>query len=424
MASVNSFTDYGFLKRTYSSVIRTSLNNDLPLYSRLEDVLDQVTLGGAGLYWGVRMGRHHGTHAIGEDATLSTPTRATEKQAAATPAEIWGRAQLTAKVMAMAKSSADAFETAITNEMENLTTSTKQTLGRQVIGNKVSGNANVGILGLVNVADTTTATLPVDNCNPTQFYPGQLLVIGTAAELNAGTGAAAVVSSVSVTTATTCTLTLVSAVAIVNDDLIAEGTNASSTSNGYTRELVGLNHIVDNAGALFDIDPATYTKWKATVHSASSQPWPEKLLNTLLVAIRTKAGREKMPNVLAMHDLTYLEFEEDKRPDRRYVAKELAQGFEDRNPQYTFMDAVLDEVMDPWVQVGSILAVNTKVLGMAWPEPLDFFDTDGNDRLRVANKTTIEMIYGGIGQMVAFERHCHGRLDSIAVDLTNIQLRE
>lgn len=110
MASVNSFTDYGFLKRMYSGVIRTSLNNDLPLYSRLEDVLDQVNIGGAGLYWGVRMGRHHGTHAIGEDATISTPTRATEKQAAATPAEVWGQAQLTAKVMAMAKNSADAFE--------------------------------------------------------------------------------------------------------------------------------------------------------------------------------------------------------------------------------------------------------------------------------------------------------------------------
>lgn len=424
MASVNSFTDYGFLKRMYSGVIRTSLNNDLPLYSRLEDVLDQVNIGGAGLYWGVRMGRHHGTHAIGEDATISTPTRATEKQAAATPAEVWGQAQLTAKVMAMAKNSADAFETAVTNEMQNLMESTKQTLGRQVIGNKVSGNANVGILGLVVGTVSGSATVPVDNCNPTQFYPGQLLVIGTAAELDAATGVAAVVSSVSVTTATSCTLTMTASVTLADNDLIAEGTNASATSNGYTRELVGLNHIVDNAGTLFDIDPTTYTKWKATVHSASSQPWSEKLLNTLLVAIRTKAGREKLPNVLAMHDLTYLEFEEDKRPDRRYVAKELAQGFEDRNPQYTFMDAVLEEVMDPWVQVGSILAVNTKVLGMAWPQPLDFFDADGNDRLRVANKTTVQFIYGGIGQMVAFERHCHGRLDSISVDLTNIQLRE
>jgi hypothetical protein len=410
--STNSYEE--LLKNVYEPLIQKQINDSVPLYERIKESTSEVQVSGRGLTWAVDLGRVASFHALGEGDTLPTALVGTEEQATATPKEAWGRVQFTKRVMAMSKSNQGAFANVVNRSMEKLTERAKENIGRQIIGNKVSGNTNTGILGAVNVADGAVTTLPIDTGSMYHFFVGQTLAIGTGAELAAGTpDATATVTAVdhsgnSVTIAST---------AVDNNDLIVEGT---TSSNAYGSEITGLDFIVsDEDDGLYGVTGHSGT-WSAYIdgNSGVDRNWSSSLMNKVGYGVKVRSG--KHPEVIACHTLSMLEIPEELRQDVRYQAQELKGGFKRGALKWMIGDKEAEIVTDDFVKLGQFLFLSPSDLRRGMTEPLGFLDDDGRNMLRVANTVSFEMIFGCIMELVAFRRDTHGKLEDIAVDTTNL----
>lgn len=415
--TTTSYTD--LLKNVYEPMIQKQINDSVPLLDRIKESTSEVQIAGKGLTWAVDVGRVPSFHALGEGGTLPTAGVGDEAQATSTPKESWGRVQFTKRTMSMSKTNQAAFANVVNRSMEKLAERAKENLGRQLVGNKVTGNNNSGILARVNVADGTVTSLPVDSGSMYHFYEGQTIAIGTDGELSGGTpDATATVEGVD---HASNTLTISSAT-VDNNDFIVEG---GSSSNAYGYELTGLDFIVnDEDDDLYGVNTGDYGSWSAHINDNSGvdRNWSSTLMNKTGYGVKIKGG--KFPEVIACHTLTMLEIPEELINDVRYQAQEIKGGFKRGALRWMLGDKELEIITDDFVALGTFYFLSPSDLRRGMTEPLGFLDDDGRNMLRVANQVSFEMIFGCIMELVAFRRNTHGKLEDISVDTTNLPGRD
>ncbi len=91
--------------------------------------------------------------------------------------------------------------------------------------------------------------------------PGMKLRIGTGADLLTNGGGSDYCTVASITSHTVFETT--GNITVVDGDYVVSA--VASTENAYAKEMTGLDYLVDNAGTVQGIDPATYTQWTSTV---------------------------------------------------------------------------------------------------------------------------------------------------------------
>lgn len=410
MATTSTTYD-ALLKNVYGPGIAAELNTTHPILDNLED-LDTLSEGGRQFIWAVQYDRNKSFRGVSESGTLPTAGTSTNVNGSATTVTLAGRVELTKQIMDKSKKGdRSAFAAAMKREMAVLKESAMNDFHRQLWGTDISGITTTGVITKVTTGDTS-ASIVFDSVE--NIEAGQLLAIGTAAELT-GTGSPvyAVVSSVAVSTKT---VTFTGSVTVVTGDLVVLG---ESTGNSYGNEIYGLDYIINNADDnLFGIDTGNYPRWKSTVlsNSGTGRDLTLDLMQQLIDDVARTSGEEG--GDLWMSTAIRREYIALLLPDVRFSPQQLKGGFQ----QLTFSGGTSKPTplyVDWKCPNGKLFYINKNYLKKYVDYDWGFMDEDGRVLRNVANKANFEATFISERNMVTTRRTVHGKLTDLNYTLTS-----
>jgi len=404
------------LKEFYGPGLIGSLNKDIAYFDALSEAGAEVELGGRGLIWPVHTKWSGGVGAIGENATLPTAGTQTRTRATANAKEIYGRIELTRKVMASSKTSKMAFVDALDSEMDALESELKKQLNRQLLGNNAvvgSGGSepNTGILTKITTGAGSGTAHTVDTTH--QLHSGMKLRIGVAGDIptHAGSVVTAVIDSVDSRTG----ITLTSSTATVTGDLVTVGDDDFTS---FTHELFGLDHLIEeDDDDLFGIDvSATGSSWKAHVddNGGTNRSLSHERMDAMFDGVYERGGQR--PNFVIGHNSFAREVKKLMEGDVRYEPQTYKGGFQ-RN-MLVWNSGTQDVVImsDHMCLPNRAYFLNLEFIKMAYLDRFDWLDEDGAVLSRISNKANFEAAYGAMLEQIVTKRNAHGVLKDISVN--------
>tara|TARA_Y100001937_G_scaffold121314_1_gene179889 strand:+ start:19 stop:1314 length:1296 start_codon:yes stop_codon:yes gene_type:complete len=411
------------LKETYEDGIKDQLNRDVVLYDALQAGTKKVKLEGSELVFSTKLGRAYGAHAISEGGTLPSAGTATRAKGRVKPKDVWGRAQLSKRLMAVSKTDRGAFADALADKMDDLQEDLKYEVARALVGNKPTdsdskheGVALTGLLGQLSASiggAPGSATVALDNNSANvQLRPGMPIVVGT---ISAGAFTAedtGVIQSIDTTTQITTQQNLVS---VSDNAYIVRG---DSLANAFNEEFTGIAHIVDDTDTLYGISPTDAPQWAAYVddNGGVSRPWSHDIMNKAFRSIKTQSG--KRPDYVTGHDAQVDEIANTLVSDVRYEPCKFKGGYERSFLTWNNGERDIPIVPDDMFEPGKLTFLSMDCLAMCETVPMGFDETDSLLQ-RISNSVSYEIVYGTIGNMVCYQRNAHGVLEDLQFDETN-----
>jgi hypothetical protein len=270
-----------YLKEVYQGRIREQLNDEIVALRRITRSGSGVTneTGGKYVTFPIHTRRNSGIGSRYESEALPVPGQQGHAAARIGLKYAYGGVQLTGQAISLSDTDAKAFAKALDNEIEGLKNDLKKDMNRQVYG---TGNGAVAVVTGAN----TGAVVPVADARYIQ--------IGMVVDTQTGTtvdNTGLIVSSVDLTPgANTVTFTTTPGTATANADIIVR--KGSGVGAGGNREMTGFAAIIDDAGVLYNINPATEPEWKATVNANGGTPraLTEAMMIKMTDDIRVKGG--------------------------------------------------------------------------------------------------------------------------------------
>ena len=403
------------LKEFYGPGLIGSLNKDIAYFDALTEAGAEVELGGKGLVWPVHTKWSGGVGAIAENAKLPTAGTQSRNKATATAKEIYGRIELTRKVMASSRTNKMAFVDALDSEMDALESELKKQLNRQLLGNNAvpggsSAAPNTGILTKITTG-VANATQTVDTTH--QLHSGMKLRVGTAADVPALGGSADAVVIKSVDSRTQ--ITLEASATTATGDLVTIG-DADFTS--FKHELFGLDHLIENTDDdLFGIDVgATGSAWKAHVddNGGVNRSLSHERMDAMFDSVYERGGQR--PNFVIGHNSFAREVKKLMEGDVRYEPQTYKGGFQ-RN-LLVWNSGTQDVVImsDHLCLPNRAYFLNLEFIKMAYLDRFDWLDEDGAVLSRISNKANFEAAFGAMLEQIVTKRNAHGVLTDISVN--------
>lgn len=274
-ASTTMATVDSILKEVYEPSLQDQLQSEVITLKRIEKTSEGVSndVGGKYVVFPIRTRRNHGLGARNENEPLPAP--GTQKYAAArVPLKyLYGLVSLTGQTMELASTNAQAFASALSEEVDGMKQTLVKDMNRQVYG------SSTGILATIptgSAAAQTTQTVEV----------AQYLEVGMIVDVLDSTGATLRASNVEITDVTALVVTFNSSFDTADNDIITRHRN-------YGKEITGFEEIVSDTGTLFNINPSTEPVWKATVNhnSGTARALSEGMMIKMVDDVRTKGGK-------------------------------------------------------------------------------------------------------------------------------------
>lgn len=256
MAQASESTVSAILKEVYPGAIEDELNNEIALWAILDK--EKVMLDGQGQHVvrPFRVNRNQGMGARNDTDLLPLPGNQTLTNAKINMSSNYLVGQITGRVIRTSYGSDAAFENALEEEIRFSLTDVPTELGRQLFN-------GAGQLTTVNGAVVASASVVVNN---TQYMAVGMYVEfwnGVTNETTNDAGLAAGYTGTLVTAVnnTTNTITVTTAQTLTTADGVSRA--QSNTSKTATKELVGLDTIIDDNTdypglAYFGVNRATY----------------------------------------------------------------------------------------------------------------------------------------------------------------------
>jgi hypothetical protein len=238
------------LKDFYLPAVRNVLNSEVFLLSQLE--MNSEDVEGRAAVLSINTGRNQGVGARAELGTLPAAGRQGYSEERVNLKYNYGSIKISGPLMRSMGTDQGSFTRPLQSETTGVIRDLKNDVNRQCYGD---GSGKIAPISGAN----TGAVVPIANATTTQIRQleeGMVIAIGTLAEAAAGTATAAVIASVQVAAKT---VTLTATVTTDASDFIFRF--GSGGSGADQKELTGLKAIVAASGALFNIDPATVSKW-------------------------------------------------------------------------------------------------------------------------------------------------------------------
>lgn len=267
------------LKEVYEGRINDQLNEERVTMKRIERTADDVTenIGGKYVVFPVRTGRNHGISYRAENTQLAAAGKQSYKAAQEQLKYGYGRVRFTGQMMRLARTNAQAFANALDEEMDGL----KQDLGKDenriIWGHPDQGTlGHTGILAKLTSSPVTSASFTVDDAHWLEVG----MVVDT---VNSG-GPTVDDAGLTITAISGNTVTVDSTISSTS------GYYLCRTGN-YNLEPYGISNVVNSAGALHGLNPATagQEKWKSTVDSTTTN-LTELAMITMADRIRIAGG--------------------------------------------------------------------------------------------------------------------------------------
>ncbi|HEY9660148.1 MAG TPA: phage major capsid protein, partial [Allocoleopsis sp.] len=266
--------------------LQDQLQSETVALKRIERSSEGVTheVGGKYVTFPIRTKRNHGVGARGEMEALPIAQRQSYSSARVGLKYLYGSLELSGQTFELAEKNAQAFTSALDEELKGLRESLSKDLNRQVYG------TNTG--ALATATGGTTTTFVTTDEDAIYLEEGMVVDVLDSSASYAVIASAATITSVTSTGGnTTATIDATASAIIASGDLLVR-------DNSYNKELTGLRQIVAATGQVYNIDPASVSVWKSTVNSngGTNRALSEGLLIKLMDDVRKQGGGQ--PTVL------------------------------------------------------------------------------------------------------------------------------
>lgn len=198
----------------------------------------------------------------------------------------YGRIRLTRQVIAAMDKDRGAFVRAIVLEMDGMRDDTGRDYNRQLWGTSNGVIAQCG-------TTTASAVVVLSALTPEQilvnFAEGMRVDIGTVASPFTVVAGALVVS----VDFTNKTVTIDSAVTTSNLHFLFRSGSGGALGGAGQRELTGMQTIVNDSGALFGVNPATYFSWASIVEAngGTARAVSDSVVTRAMMRSRNRSGQ-------------------------------------------------------------------------------------------------------------------------------------
>lgn len=270
----------GILKEVYEGQINNQLNEERVTMKRIERTSDNVTdnIGGKYVVFPVRSSRNHGISYRAESGALAAAGNQGYKAAQESLKYGYGRVKFTGQLMRLARTNPQAFSNALDEEMDGLKMDLAKDENRIIWGHPDAGtnDLNTGILAELTSSPATATTFTVDTA--------QWLEVGMVIDIVNSTGPAVDVTGATITAISGTTVTVGSSISSTSGFYVTRTGNANN-------EPYGISNIVDSAGALHNLNPATAGQgfWASQLDTTTTT-LTELAMISMADDIRTEGG--------------------------------------------------------------------------------------------------------------------------------------
>lgn len=272
------------LKEFYLAPVREQLNNKTKTLAEFDKNTDDIA--GKRAYVPIHVTRNSGVGARPDGGTLPSAGQQGYEDSLVPLKYNYARIKVTGPTIEATRNDEGAFLRAVSSEMKRGVEDLKRDLNRQVFGN---GDSKIAQFGVTSSGDVLTLATATKASAIRQFEPGMKISIGTVAAPTTTASSLTVVSA-SVANKTVTVASGTGVVTAATDFAFRAGNAGANTSY----ELTGLAKQVDDANALFDVDPASYPVWVSTVkgNSGTNRQITEDLVQETLDDVDIASGSE------------------------------------------------------------------------------------------------------------------------------------
>lgn len=405
MPATRSTAD-AILQEDYQPLVREQINNEVPLLTYVEK--NSKDIDGRRAVLSLHVARNAGIGARAEGGALPSAGNQGFAEERVPLKYNYGVGAITGPLLRSADSgNSAAFERALDGETRRIVNDLKRDVNRQIWGTSDGVIARCG-------ATTNSVTVNL-HANTTDVQFRQIEVpmfvdIGTVANPTS------VASNLQVTATTdnpgAYTITVSSAVTTATTDYVFRAGSGGSGSD--QKELTGLQTIVNDSGALFNVDPATYPVWKAVRdhNNGTNRSISEALMVKVCQNVQIKSG--EWPNLAVAHHGVFRAYANLLLNSRRYVNTTDPKG------GYTgglaFIPGGGSEfpiVVDRDCPANSVYFLNTNHLVEYQMSDWEFMQEDGAVLSRASGKDQYEFVLFKYSELATDQRNAHGVLQDI-----------
>lgn len=382
-------TATNILKEIYEPRIREQLQNHLKTSKRIEQTSEGVTseVGGKYVVFPVHVKRNHGIGARLEMEALPVAQNQGYSRAQVGLSYQYGSIRLSGPSMELAQSNFQAFASVLDEEVNGVQRDLAKDYNRQIYG------TSVGVLM------TSSAVYAANTISTTNT---QYMEVGMVVDIYDSTGVTLRASARNVTAVTKNTSIVVDGAAIAtgaaNDIVVRTGS--------LNREIIGLQQIVSDTGALFNIDPAVEPLWKSVVNANGGTPraLSESLMIRMVDDVYTNGGNTTAIFTTLGVRRSYFNLLVQQR---RYTdTKEFEGGF--KGLAFTTDNGEIPVISDVDCQPNRMYFLNEKEMKLYRESDWSFMDRDGSKWQRVIGYDAYDATLYKYCQLGTHRRNSHG----------------
>lgn len=408
MAGATITTADGILKEFYvggKNGPREQLNNATVLMAQINRSGEHVDAEGKEAVFPVHVSRNSGVAAMAEGDSLPAAGSQGSVKGRAPLKTLAGRARFSKQSVVALKSNRSAFRKQADMEMKGIITDLKRQQERMVHG---TGDGKIATCGVTSASTTVQLATTTTTQQLRQLeLDGIKVDVGTLAAPTLR-GSSLTISAVDYSA---LTITVSSAITTAGTDFVSL---AGSGGTNPTKELNGLQNIVNNTGDLHGISVSSYPVWKSVVNGTvgTNRPTTEALFKRAADDVDVNGGGgpdlivtgHGVERALSADLLSRVRFTSNVKLKGGYQGIELNLG--------TSKTTALVRTRD--CPPNMAFLVDTDEMFIAEWQPWDWFDDDGQIIRAVADKLELEAIFHGIFELCTYSRRSHARVQGLS----------
>lgn len=391
------------LKEFYLPAIREQLNQKVMMLQQIEK--NTTDIEGRRAVLSLHLQRNSGVGARADGGTLPTAGNQGYGEERVPLRFNYGRIQLSGPTIRAMSSDKGSFTRAVQSETKGVTNDLRRDVNRQVFG-----TSDGVILKVTNAGPSTTVTFvaATTTVQMRQLEVGMLIDIGTASPFTSVTTANAIVS----VNVSAKTMVLTSSVTTSNNDSVVR--SGSGGSGAAQKEITGLQTIVLDTGALFNLNPATagQASWSATNNNNSgvNRSVSENLFGQVMHAVQISSGLDA--NFIVSSDGVYRAFGNLLTALKRFQNTiDLSGGF--KGLEVTAGGGTIPLIWDRDAPANTAFFLNTEHLSEFQMSDWEWMDQDGAVLSRVVGVDAYEAVLFKYHELATDQRNAHAILKDL-----------
>jgi hypothetical protein len=390
------------LKEDYEPAMREQLTNSYFILSQIEKTSKDVE--GRRVVLSLHVKRNSGVGARKTGNPLPNAGNQGYAEERVGMRRNYGRITVDGFLIKSMRSDAGSFVRAVDSESKGVVNDLRQDVNRQIWG---TSDGVIAATGVTTASTTLVLAATTTEVQMRQFNEDGVYDIGTLANPTA------VTSAVTVTAVNVAAKTLTLSAAVTTDATHRVYRSGSGGNGANQQELTGLQTIISDTGALFNVDPATTGVWKSTVDANGGTPRTptETLFSKVMQKTNIAGGVD--PNLWVTSDGVHRAFAANMLSTKRLVnTVDLKAGYKgiELNAAGT-STATLS--WDKDAPSAKAFGISTAHIQQNQESEWEFMDEDGAILSRVAGQDAYEATLFKYHEVTTDKRNAHARIDDL-----------